>query len=298
MEGLGTLRSPVDFDSKVRILPSGFRPFEGNMRNSNLIISAAIVVTAIIGIGAASAADLPARTYTKAPAMVDPGYNWTGFYIFGGGGGGIWGADSYGLFTASGVQNTTTLKTGGDGWFGTVGAGYDWQFNSSWVAGIFADGTFGKLSGTITDPGQAVSGTEKMRDSWAAGVRLGYLVAPNVLSYVNGGYTGSQWSSATLTSNFAGGPGGIVSTPSFNRNGWFVGGGVENNLNIFGIAAPGWFMKTEYRAAYYDRTTLAETAVANGVLTGLSVTFKPFVETVSTSLVYRFNWSGPVVAKY
>ena len=26
--------------------------------------------------------------------------------------------------------------------------------------------------------------------------------------------------------------------------------------------------------------------------------FKPFVQTVSTSLVYRFNWTGPVVAKY
>ena len=28
------------------------------------------------------------------------------------------------------------------------------------------------------------------------------------------------------------------------------------------------------------------------------VTFKPFVQTISTSLVYRFNWTGPVVAKY
>jgi hypothetical protein len=26
------------------------------------------------------AADLPKRTYTKAPVMVDAGYNWTGFY--------------------------------------------------------------------------------------------------------------------------------------------------------------------------------------------------------------------------
>ena len=39
-------------------------------------------------------------------------------------------------------------------------------------------------------------------------------------------------------------------TDSFNTQGWFVGGGVENNLNFFGINAPGWFMKTEYRAAY------------------------------------------------
>jgi outer membrane immunogenic protein len=30
----------------------------------------------------------------------------------------------------------------------------------------------------------------------------------------------------------------------------------------------------------------------------LAVTFNPIVQTVSTSLVYRFNWTGPVVAKY
>ena len=89
--------------------------------------------------------------------------------------------------------------------------------------------------------------------NWAAGVRLGYLVAPTVLSYVNGGYSGGQFSGSTLTPFAGNGPGALTSTtPSFNRNGWFVGGGVENNLDIFGIHAPGWFMKTEYRAAYYN----------------------------------------------
>jgi outer membrane immunogenic protein len=29
-----------------------------------------------------------------------------------------------------------------------------------------------------------------------------------------------------------------------------------------------------------------------------SIHFKPDVETISTSLVYRFNWGGPLVAKY
>jgi outer membrane immunogenic protein len=79
-----------------------------------------------------------------------------------------------------------------------------------------------------------------------------------------------------------------------------VRGGVENSLNIFGIAAPGWFMKTEYRVAEYERTTLPETFVppAGVGLTGLAVSVKPIVQTVSTSLVYRFNWGGPVVAKY
>ena len=188
---------------------------------------------------------------------------------------------------------------GGDGWFGTVGAGYDWQFNGSWVAGIFADGQFGSLRGSLTDTtfpngGFGIEGREKLRTSWAAGVRLGYLVAPNVYSYVNGGYSGSEWSGTSMSTLAAAGGPTIVTTPSFHRDGWFIGGGVENSLNIFSIAAPGWFMKTEYRAAQYDRITLVESTPA-GVLNGFAVTFKPLVQTVSTSLVYRFNWGGPAV---
>ncbi|HEX7481529.1 MAG TPA: hypothetical protein VF331_27240, partial [Polyangiales bacterium] len=55
------------------------------MRNLNLIVSAAgIAVSAIFGIGAANAADLPARTYTEAPAIAPVTlYNWTGCYLGG-----------------------------------------------------------------------------------------------------------------------------------------------------------------------------------------------------------------------
>ena len=146
------------------------------------------------------------------------------------------------------------------------------------------------------DAFNGLTGNVKLQDTWAAGVRLGYLVAPNVYSYVNAGYTQSYWSGSSLGAVTGTAP--IVSTASFNKGGWFVGGGVENNLNIFGITAPGWFMKTEYRAAYYDKATLAESLITTGALTGNSTTFHPLVQTISTSLVYRFNWGGPVVAKY
>jgi outer membrane immunogenic protein len=245
--------------------------------------------------GSALAADLPARTYTKAPMMA-PVYNWTGFYIFGGAGGGLWDADSNVQTTPPVVAITRDQRMGGDGWFGTVGIGYDWQFNSKWVAGILADGQFGDIHGSLSDPNFGTEGREKLRTSYAAGARLGYLVAPNVLSYVNAGYSGSQWSGTTQTNLFGGGA-PFATTPSFHRDGWFIGGGVENNLDIFGITAPGWFMKTEYRSAFYNRIALPETLVG-GVPLGQAITFKPFVQTISTSLVYRFNWGGPLVAKY
>jgi outer membrane immunogenic protein len=78
---------------------------------------------------------------------------------------------------------------------------------------------------------------------------------------------------------------GAIEAPSFGR----IYGRGRNR--IFGIAAPGWFMKTEYRAAYYDRITLPMTftpAFGGLALSAESITFKPWVQTVSTSIVYRF----------
>jgi outer membrane immunogenic protein len=265
-------------------------------------IATAMLVS--VSTGTAFAADMAVKARPVAPP---PAYSWTGFYIFGGAGGGLWDADSnavstggsFGAFGPAGTALSRDQRMGGDGWFGTVGAGYDWQFNNAWVAGIFADGQFGSIRGSLSDPTflGGVEGREKLRTSYAAGVRLGYLVAPNVLSYVNGGYSGSEWSGTTMSSLFP--PfAAFDTTSSFHRNGWFIGGGVENNLNIFGISAPGWFMKTEYRSAFYERATLATTFLVPGGLTGEAVTFKPFVQTISTSLVYRFNWGGPGAARY
>jgi outer membrane immunogenic protein len=258
----------------------------------------------------ASAADLGARPYTKAPPPVAPVYNWTGFYIFGGGGGGLWNADSNAQstgipagFGAAGTALTRDQRLGGSGWFGTVGVGYDWQFNGRWVVGLFGDGQFGELRGSMSDPFFGIEGREKLRTSYAAGARIGWLVAPQVLSYVNAGYSGSEWSGASLSTLGPNGGATFATTNSFRRDGWFVGGGVENNLDIFGISAPGWFMKTEYRSAFYDRISLPETlgpaAAPFTGLTGTAITFKPWVQTISTSLVYRFNWGGaPVGANY
>jgi outer membrane immunogenic protein len=246
--------------------------------------------------GSAMAADMAPRPYAKAPPPIMVP-SWTGFYIFGGIGGGLWNANTFTRVTPGGTALSINQNQGGNGWLGTVGAGYDWQVNPTWVVGIFGDGQFGSLKGTIQDPFFGWTSSIKMQDAWAAGARVGYLVAPNVLSYVNGGYSGSHWSGTTFLNTFSGFPVGDHSN-SFNRNGVFVGGGVENNLNIFGISAPGWFMKTEYRAAYYGSQNITELVNVTNAFAGHDIAFKPWAQTISTSLVYRFNWGGPVVAKY
>ena len=94
------------------------------MKKVILAIAALTAMTA-----SASAADLA----VKAPPPAAPLYNWTGFYIFGGGGGGIWAADQSVVVTGTNVPLTIDHRQGGSGWFGTVGIGYDWQFNGPWV---------------------------------------------------------------------------------------------------------------------------------------------------------------------
>ena len=262
-----------------------------------------LALTAVAAMtGSASAADLAAKPYVKAPPP-PPAYSWTGFYIFGGGGGGLWAADQHVQDTLTGVPLTIDQRQGGSGWFGTVGLGYDWQLGNTWVLGVFADGQFGSIRGTLQDPFSTlgtfgiITGQTKLQDSWAAGVRLGWLVAPNVLTYVNGGYSGSHWSGVNFLDTVTGLPVG-AHTNSFNRNGWFIGGGVENNLNFFGISSPGWFMKTEYRSAFYNRRTVDELFDVTNLPVGNSLRFNAWTQTISTSLVYRFNWTGPAVGNY
>src|SRR5258708_20805996 len=181
----------------------------------------AIAFAAIAAFSApACRADLPVRVAVYPPPP--PVYNWSGFSIWGGGGGGLWNADSNVVAFPSGFGRTRDQRLGGSGWFGTVGAGYDWQISPSWVFGVFGDGQFGEIRGSLTDPFNGIAGIEgreKLRDSWAAGVRLGYLIAPNVNSYVNAGYTGSEWSGTTLT-DLGGGP-RVLPTGSFHSDGCF-----------------------------------------------------------------------------
>src|ERR1700722_16379928 len=87
-----------------------------------LLATAAMIVFA----APALAADLPARTYTKAPAYTAPEgvYNWTGFYIGGHFGGAFAGNNSF---------------ESSDGRFlGGVQGGFDYQFAPNWVAGVEA----------------------------------------------------------------------------------------------------------------------------------------------------------------
>jgi outer membrane immunogenic protein len=216
---------------------------------------------------------------TLSPALAGsaPPYSWTGFYLSGGGGYGWWNAKNEELPPFQG----TTARSNGNGWFGTVGGGYDWQLAAPWIAGVFADAQFGDNKGAILAPFQLYSGKIENNVSFAAGLRVGYLVAPDTLLYANGGYshahfTGSYWFDTFLVP---------LSVKSQQRDGWFIGGGLEHAFT----AAPGWSAKIEYRFAEYGRKGVGWFYENSPLPYPGGNSFDVAVQTVSLSLVYRFK---------
>jgi outer membrane immunogenic protein len=239
--------------------------------------------------GSASAADLAARPYTKAPAPVAYAPTWTGCYVAGGGGGAMTNNDNNAYDPVTGLAFTANSTAGARGWFGTVQGGCDYQFNN-WVVGAFADYDFMDVHGDLNVAG--LGGQQKQDWQWAAGARVGYLVLPQLLTYVSGGYTQSHWKSTDLAFP---GVGPIDTLPGFTKGGWFIGTGDEYALTSF---LPGLFWKTEYRYSEFDRANVSAVAFGTTTPAGFNQAEKLREHSVRSELVYRFNWAGPVVAKY
>jgi len=149
-----------------------------------------IVAAAAIVIGAAApalAADLPARTYTKAPAMIpSPIYDWSGFYIGINGGGGFshkcWDldVDPGGPLGPEGCHDASGGTLGGQ-------IGYRWQM-ASWVFGLEAQGNWADFRGdniSLLDP--TLFRNQSRIDSFGLFTgQIGYAWGPALL-YVKGG---------------------------------------------------------------------------------------------------------------
>jgi outer membrane immunogenic protein len=182
----------------------------------------ATVAVAALGTAPAFAADLAAKTYTKAPALA-PLPTWAGFYI-----------GAMGGYASEDGSNSFGRKGGFAG--GTLG--YNWQ-QGNFVFGLEADAAWADInsstSGLAFVPGIGVtplSGEAKIQDWGTVRGRLGYAWGPALL-YVTGGYAwaDSKISFATpLTS----------SSDSQIHSGWTVGAGAEY------MFAPKWSVKAEY----------------------------------------------------
>jgi outer membrane immunogenic protein len=269
-------------EMRLRLEYNRFRKMQRTETGEDEMKKFLLGTVALFALGSVSAvaADLPARTYTKAPVYAAPVYNWTGIYV----GAHIGGAfnDSNGI----GVAGFTTNSNRGS-FLGGGQIGADYQFSPNWLVGIE-----GNVSGldrsnrSFLNAGGA--GFVDRGTDWLASVtgRLGYVWGPGVI-YGKGGVAFRDNNSiAAFTA-----PG--VATPSLvsrNDTGYTVGGGVEY------MFAPAWSAKLEYQYYNFDNTGVIVPAVAGLAAPGVS--YRDDLHTVKLGVNYHFNWGGPVVAKY
>src|SRR5262249_55768797 len=231
-----------------------------------------------------------------APPVV---YTWTGCYLSGGVGYGMWNQDHFLFDATTGTQVTPQDTAGGRGWLGRVGGGCDYQFNGNFVVGVFGDYDFRDMkTHDFANMGSVFDASEKNSSAWAVGGRVGYLPYANLLTFISGGWTEARYDRMDLLVAFV----PQVATNLFINGhtyaGWFIGGGYEYRL-------PWWqnvTWKTEYRVASYGPDNLTvwfNDPRLGAVDTGARFHMEKFDQTVTTSLVWRFNFfGGPVVARY
>lgn len=235
-----------------------------------------------LGIAApASAADLAARPYTKAPPMVAAIYDWSGFYIGANGG---WGSsrnswDSVApaaLVGPEGSHDATGGVAGGQ-------IGYRWQ-TGTWVFGLEAQGDWAHLKGSNAStlfPGFV--NTSKIDAFGLFTGQIGY-AANNVLFYLKGG---AAVTADRYRVNTAGGA-LFATTGDDTRWGGTVGVGLEYGF------APNWSAAVEYDHLFMQDRTYNFTSAA-GALVGVD-RIRQDVDLVTVRVNYRFG--GSVIAKY
>jgi outer membrane immunogenic protein len=268
---------PYDFDLEL--------PGEEKMKK---VLLGAVSLIAMAT--SASAADLAARPYTKAPPMVAM-YDWSGFYIGANGG---WGSsrncwDLTNAFIPGPV--VPNLPEGcHDASGGTVGGqiGYRWQA-SQWVFGLEAQGNWADFKGSNLSAQFLATRNESKVDAFGLFTgQVGY-AWNNALLYVKGGaaVTNNKYSGIIPATGVA------FDTASDTRWGATVGVGLEYGF------APNWSVGVEYNHLFMgDREHVM---VGTGALFAAGATVRSDrisqdVDMVTARLNYRFG--GPAVPRY
>jgi len=193
--------------------------FRGQNMKRLLLAGAALSVASAT---AASAADMQARPYTKAPppALVSPAYNWSGFYI------GAMGGYAFG----SGDNE-------GSGGFGGGTIGYNWQFfGSPFVLGVEVDAAGASIKDSLTEDqgGLLVTQDNKVNALGSVTGRAGFAMDA-LLLYAKGGFAWAN-NKSTISAPAV----GIAFSDSHTHTGYTIGGGLEY------LFTPSWSAKAEY----------------------------------------------------
>jgi opacity protein-like surface antigen len=235
----------------------------------------------------ARAADLPAKAYPTAPAMVtSPIYDWSGFYIGLNGGGGS--AHKCWDFVADAFGDLPGPEGCHDATGGTIGGqiGYRWQV-ANWVFGVEGQGNWANFRGNNVSFLFAPDYNQSSVDGFGLiTAQFGY-AWNNVLFYFKGGaaVSGDKYDA------FSGITGLSMASASETRWGGTLGAGVE-----FGFA-PNWSLGVEYDHLFMGTRGLNFTDPTGAFFETENI--RQDVDIGLVRLNYRFGgWGGPVTARY
>jgi outer membrane immunogenic protein len=243
---------------------------------------------ALLALGAsASAADLGPR-YTKAPSMIDPANNWTGFYVGLNAGAASTDRNLTAVASEPFFESRFTDTISKTGFLGGGQIGYNYQSGMS-VFGVEADATWLNVkstTNTFADPFFFGKGNAAFSSNidWLVTVRgrAGIAATPALLVYVTGGLAIAGVNVRYQNSgNFLG---QLTNTVSVNDTiyGWTAGFGAEYALG------GNWSVKAEYLRAQFDDTTLN---VPFNPQTGLAGTVKASqdIDLIRAGINYKFG---------
>lgn len=234
----------------------------------------------ILGTTGASAADMAARPYTKAPMAVAAVYSWTGFYIGADVGYG-WGRSTGTLTNVAGLF-PAPYSLDPSGVLGGGFVGFNYQV-SNVVFGVEADWQASDLNqgGNFLDGGVPTYGIRtKVQDYGSVRGRLG-LAFDRWMVFGTAGYAWGSWDTSYA---FIGSAPFVTSSVSSN-GGWTAGGGVEYAF------ADNWLGRVEYRYTDLGRAGFIS-AATNSAEAGNRVT----INDVRAGIAYKFG--GPGISKY
>jgi outer membrane immunogenic protein len=241
------------------------------------IVGAGLLAIAAVA-GAADAADLGPRTYTKAPPLVAPVYDWSGFYI-GLNGGGASSHECLTIFSVAGAPVVPNSEGCHDATGGLVGGqvGYRWQL-TNWVLGVEAQGDWADLTGSNGSLTAIIPYTNQTKID-AIGLftgQVGY-AWNNWLWYLKGGaaVTDNKYSSFFTATNV------VFNQTSETRWGGAVGAGVE-----FGFAQ-NWSVGIEYDHLFMGTNSV--TFPASAIAVTRSDNISQDVDMATIRVNYRFG---------
>jgi outer membrane immunogenic protein len=258
------------------------------MHHQGIVASGLLSVFAFAGIGAASAADLPARVYSKAPAGVSAvAYNWTGCYIGGNAGGGF--AHTRQEFARVPFTGILFSDSRGDDIIGGGQLGCDVQLDR-FVIGAQGEFDFGRINSSAIEPlFPTFTSSAQTKQIFTATARAGYLVTPTVLAYIKGG---AAWAETYLAVTGSVPATFLSESALLNRSGWTAGGGAE------WMFAPGWSVFAEYNYMDFGNGIAPYVSGPNTVGPPNVLNARLTVQTALVGVNYKFSWANPVVAKY